>query len=101
MRKLAIALALAGLSAPAFAQDATTTPATPDVGFDTSVFANIDFATVDTDASGGISFEEMAALVPDLSQDDFNALDTDANGELSAEEYAALQPMDATGSSSN
>ena len=94
MRKIAIALALAGLSAPAFAQDTMTKP---DVSFDTSVFASIDFATVDTDASGGISFDEMSKLVPDLTENDFNALDADGNGEISAEEYAVLKPMDASG----
>lgn len=89
---LVIALAVAGISAPALAQDAITdvAPAVPSVSFDTSVLASTDFATIDADASGGVSFEELAALVPDLSQDDFNALDTDMNGELSADEYGAL-----------
>ena len=91
MKKLLVALTVAGLSAPAMAQD--TTPVT---GFDPSVLAGTDFATIDTDMSGGISFDELAVLFPDLSQADFNAADTDMNGEISADEFSALVPADTT-----
>lgn len=87
MKKLLIALAITGLSAPALAQE-TTTP--PMVSFDTSVLGSVDFATIDVDASGGVSFDELAKLVPDLTQEDFIAIDIDANGEVSADELAAV-----------
>jgi len=62
-----------GLSTAAFAQAAAT-----------------DFATVDADASGGVSWTEAYAAWPTLTEDAFKTADTDANGELSAEEYAAV-----------
>lgn len=94
MNKLLVALplALAALSIPALAQDAA-----PKVSFDTSILAGTDFSTLDTDKSGGIAFNELALVVPDLSQDDFNAIDTDKNGQLSPDEYAAIVPADVTG----
>ncbi|KKC35083.1 hypothetical protein WH87_18225 [Devosia epidermidihirudinis] len=73
MKKILLSsLVVLGLSSAAFAQAAT------------------DFATVDADASGGVSFSEAQAAWPDLTQEAFTAADTDGNGELSAEEYAAL-----------
>ena len=62
-----------GLSGAAFAQAATP-----------------DFASVDADASGGVSWTEAYAAWPTLTEDAFKAADTDASGELSAEEYAAV-----------
>lgn len=59
------------LTAPAFAQD-------------------IDFATIDADASGGASYEEVIVVTPDLTEDAFTAADTDQDGALSEEEYAAM-----------
>lgn len=61
-----------GLSSAAMAQAAT------------------DFASVDTDASGSISFAEAVVAWPDLTEEAFAAADLDGNGELSAEEYEAL-----------
>lgn len=61
-----------GLSGAAMAQDAT------------------DFATVDADASAGISMAEAQAAWPDLTVEAFSAADLDGNGELSADEYASL-----------
>lgn len=68
------------------------------LGLSTAAFAQAgtDFATVDADASGGITFEEAVVAWPDLTQDAFTAADIDANGELSAEEYDALVAAAAT-----
>ncbi|ODT76244.1 MAG: hypothetical protein ABS76_31625 [Pelagibacterium sp. SCN 64-44] len=65
-------LVVLGLSGAAFAQAAT------------------DFASVDTDANGSVSFAEAVVAWPDLTQDAFNAADVDGNGELSLEEYTGL-----------
>lgn len=73
MKKIILSsLIVLGLSTAAFAQAAT------------------DFATVDADASGGISLVEAQAAWPDLTEEAFTAADIDANGELSLEEYDAL-----------
>lgn len=73
MKKIILSsLVVLGLSTAAFAQAAT------------------DFATVDADASGGVTLVEAQAAWPDLTEDAFNAADVDGNGELSAEEYDAL-----------
>lgn len=73
MKKIVLSsLIVLGMSGAAFAQAAT------------------DFASVDTDVSGGISLTEAQVAWPDLTEEAFTAADTDANGELSAEEYAAL-----------
>lgn len=73
MKKIVLSsLVLLGLSGTAMAQAAT------------------DFASVDTDANGGVSLVEAQVAWPDLTQEAFTAADTDANGELSAEEYEAL-----------
>ena len=91
MKKLLVALALAGASTtlPALAQSGTTAPA---VGFDTSVLASVDFTALDADASGGVSYDELLAIIPDLSQDDFMALDADQSGDISENELAAVTP---------
>lgn len=62
------------------------------LGMSTAAFAQagLDFATVDGDASGGISLVEAQAAWPDLTEEAFTAADVDASGELSAEEYAAV-----------
>jgi hypothetical protein len=73
MKKIILSVAvLAGLSTAAFAQTAT------------------DFATVDADASGGVSWTEASAAWPTLTEDAFKTADADASGELSAEEYAVV-----------
>ncbi|MCP8882781.1 hypothetical protein NIM87_04665 [Devosia sp. XJ19-1] len=75
MRKFALGLvALSLAAAPALAQ----TPMT--------------FADVDTDASGELSFLELQAVWPDLTEDEFNAVDLDLSGGLNADELNALQP---------
>ncbi|MGV3574542.1 MAG: hypothetical protein ACO1O4_05305 [Devosia sp.] len=73
MKKIVLSsLILFGLSGAAMAQAAT------------------DFASVDTDANGGVSLAEAQVAWPDLTQEAFTGADTDGNGELSAEEYDAL-----------
>lgn len=73
MQKIILStLVVLGLSSAAFAQAAT------------------DFATVDADASGGVSLTEAQAAWPELTAEAFTAADIDANGELSAEEYATV-----------
>ena len=73
MKKIILSsLVVLGLSTAAFAQAAT------------------DFATVDADASGGVSWVEASAAVPTLTEDAFKTADADASGELSAEEYAVV-----------
>lgn len=75
MKKTVVTLAaLLGLSvaAPAFAQ------------------AAVDFNTIDANADGVVSFEELQVALPDITQDDFTALDTNGDGVLSPEELAVL-----------
>ncbi len=50
----------------------------------------LDFATVDADASGGISWAEFQVALPDIEEARFMAADIDGNGELSEEEYATF-----------
>lgn len=73
MKKIVLTSLFAlGLSGAAMAQAAT------------------DFASVDTDVSGGVSLVEAQVAWPDLTEEAFTAADTDGNGELSAEEYDAF-----------
>ena len=63
------------------------------LGLSTAAFAQAaapDFATIDADASGGLSLAEAQVALPDLTEEAFTAADLDANGELSAEEFATL-----------
>ncbi|MBE0581313.1 hypothetical protein [Devosia sp.] len=63
------------------------------LGLSTAAFAQAaapDFATIDADASGGVSLAEAQVALPDLTEEAFTAADLDANGELSAEEFATL-----------
>jgi Skp family chaperone for outer membrane proteins len=63
------------------------------LGLSTAAFAQAaapDFATVDADASGGVSLAEAQVAWPDLTEEAFTAADIDANGELSAEEFATV-----------
>lgn len=45
------------------------------------------FATVDTDASGTISLEEVQSLKPDVTADDFTTYDFNGSGDLSQDEF--------------
>lgn len=49
-----------------------------------------DFATLDADQSGLLSFEEVTAAWPALTVDAFGAVDANADGTLDEEEFAAL-----------
>ena len=75
MHKLALSLAVFGLSATAaFAQSPTS------------------FADVDTDGNGELSFAELQLVWPDLQQAEFDSADADGSGGLSADELNTLQP---------
>ncbi len=50
---------------------------------------DMDFATVDADASGAVSLEEAQTVDATLTADDVDAYDADGNGELSESEFAA------------
>ena len=50
----------------------------------------MDFATVDADASGTVTWEEVQAALPDVTEDAYKAADADASGDLSAEEFVAI-----------
>ncbi|UYO01427.1 MAG: hypothetical protein KIT02_11920 [Devosia sp.] len=50
------------------------------------------FAQVDTDGNGELSYEELRAVWPDLTEDEFNAADLNMSGGLDANELDALQP---------
>ncbi len=52
----------------------------------------LDFNSLDADANGEISMEELQAAIPDLTPESFAMIDTDASGALSADEFAALMP---------
>ncbi|MGV3490879.1 MAG: hypothetical protein ACO1OG_06100 [Devosia sp.] len=72
MKKLLITVAAIGLSSAAFAQTAAPT-----------------FATVDADASGGVSLAEAQVAWPELTQEAFAAADTSADGQLDQAEFDA------------
>ena len=46
-------------------------------------------AEIDTDGDGVVSFVEMSAAYPDLTEDTFKAVDTNGDGVVDAEEMAA------------
>lgn len=48
-----------------------------------------DFSTTDSDGNGSVSYEELIAVMPAVTQEQFTSVDTDQNGELSQEEYEA------------
>ena len=55
------------------------------------------FADVDTDANGELSFVELQVAWPDITQAEFDAADTDLSGGLSTDELNSLQPAALTG----
>jgi len=74
MNKIALSLAVLGLSATAaFAQTPTS------------------FADVDTDANGELSFAELQVAWPDLTQEEFTAADADLSGGLNVDELNSIQ----------
>lgn len=75
MQKLSAGLlALAMLTGPALAQEPLT------------------FAGVDADANGELSFAELQAVWPDLTDAEFQQADADQSGGLSPNELDSLQP---------
>ncbi|WIY52690.1 hypothetical protein O9Z70_14720 [Devosia sp. YIM 151766] len=50
------------------------------------------FADVDLDGNGELSFEELTAVWPDLSEEEFNRADVNMSGGLTPDELDALQP---------
>jgi hypothetical protein len=71
MRHILATLTLVAFTAPALAQA-------------------MDFATIDADASGTVTWEEVQAAAPDLTEEDFKAADADASGDLSEDEFTAI-----------
>ena len=49
-----------------------------------------DFSAVDADQSGTVSFDELSAAMPGVTQDLFNKADVDQSGDLSKTEYGAF-----------
>jgi hypothetical protein len=75
MRKIALGLfALTLAAGPALAQ------------------SPLSFADVDADGDGFLSFVELQAVWPDLTQEEFDRADTDSTGALSPDQLATLQP---------
>jgi hypothetical protein len=78
INKILISAAVAGLmlsTGAVFAEDAVATP---------------EYAAVDANADASVSFEELSAAWPGVTEDQFKTADADASGGLSAEEYATL-----------
>jgi hypothetical protein len=74
MKKLIVPIAAFGLmSGAAFAQDAAN-----------------NFATLDTDLNGELSFVEVTVGWPELTQAEFDAADVDMSGGLSVDELASI-----------
>lgn len=77
---IAVTSIFAFAASSACAQDTTQTPTqTEDDGF----------SSVDSDASGSISLDELQAAKPDTTPEAFAIYDLDANGELSQDEFSA------------
>ncbi len=52
-----------------------------------------DFNSVDTDGNGTVSWAEVQAAMPNVTQDQFKAADKDGSGELDQTEFQALTSM--------
>ncbi|WP_417667828.1 hypothetical protein [Roseibium sp.] len=50
----------------------------------------VSFEAADGDQDGYVSFEELSAVIPTVSEDVFKAADSDANNLLDQSEFAAL-----------
>jgi hypothetical protein len=91
---IASSLVVLGLTTATFAQDAAPmapaeTTTAPAVDAETGEPAP-EFASLDTDGSGGISYEEAVVFWPDLNTNDFAAADISSDGEWSQEEFEAV-----------
>lgn len=49
------------------------------------------FAELDTDVNGELSYAEIIVAWPDLTQEEFDAADVDVSGGLSVDELGAIQ----------
>lgn len=54
--------------------------------------APMSFTDVDIDGNGELSFAELQAVWPNLTQEEFAAADTDGSGGLTPDQLNALQP---------
>jgi len=93
MNKMIATLAAIGVAGsfagPALAQETETmTPET--TAPESTAPQGMDFATVDADASGDITLEEVQAVVPDFSEELYGQADMDASGSLNEEEFNTL-----------
>lgn len=52
----------------------------------------VSFETIDSNQDGFVSFDEVAAVVPDMSEDVFKAADANQDNLLDPAEFAAVQP---------
>lgn len=82
MKKFALVLAASALTATAVFAEETAAPAAEEA-------APVAVEVVDTDANGTFSLVEVQAVYANVTEETFKAADTDASGELSAEELAA------------
>lgn len=55
----------------------------------TAAFA-ASFAEADADASGTVSAQEAASVMPNLTEDVFKAADADGSGDLSEAEFSTI-----------
>lgn len=81
MRKIALSLAVLGLSTGLTA---------------TAALAQTSFADVDTDTNGELSYAELQVAWPNLTQEEFSTADADMSTGLSTTELATLQPAAAS-----
>lgn len=49
-----------------------------------------DFTSVDVDQSGGVTWQEVQAVMPDVTEDQFRVADGDGSGDLNEEEFQTL-----------
>jgi hypothetical protein len=85
MKTLIAAAALVVLTAPAFAQQTPSTPATPpSVDATTKVDA---FATIDADKNGSLTLAEVKIQDVTVTQADFDKYDADKSKSLSKAEF--------------
>ncbi len=56
-----------------------------------ATMATADMSQLDLDGDGLVSFEEMIASVPTVSEETFTSIDANDDGTLDAEEYAAAE----------
>ncbi|MEM9344475.1 MAG: hypothetical protein AAGA87_15640 [Pseudomonadota bacterium] len=61
------------------------------VGIAATTAAHADMTALDTNADGVISFEEMLAAVPSVTEETFTTIDVNADGTIDADEYAAAE----------